>query len=188
MIGSIPKEIYPLHMIRIIYWMKKKRKKQLTGSFEPTFELSSNFSVFCIIGPKEGVKKRIMNYGDPDFISSWKNGKKKRNIFNRLSDALYEFIETLWGFKGFRRGIIWTVTLIVLFFVDIYYPRFFPDIIYATIAIFLSSDSWRIIGDVFAAFLIYLFIKDTFFVPILNEIQTTNRLLRALLEKIGKNE
>lgn len=67
---------------------------------------------------------------------------KKRNIFNRLSDALYSFLDTLWGFKIFRISAYIGVVMLTILYLEIYYPKVLPTIVYSTIGIVsLTSDA-----------------------------------------------
>jgi hypothetical protein len=114
-----------------------------------------------------------MQYGDPDFISKMINKTKKRNIFNRLSDALFSFFDTLWSFKNFRRSVYIGVLLLIILYLEIYYPTFLPTIVYSAIGIVsLASDELQ-----------KIFKPDVFVVPALIVIISLLWRIASLLER-----
>ena len=103
-----------------------------------------------------------MQYGDPDFINKMINKTKKRNVFNQLSDALFSFFDTLWSFKNFRRSVYIGVLLLIILYLEIYYPTVLPTIIYSAIGIVsLASDELQKIfkPDVFVVLALIVIIN-----------------------------
>ena len=79
--------------------------------------------------------------GDPGFIEFMANRNKKRHFWNRLSDAIFAFFETLWSYRKFRWAVYFFSLLGLVLYLEIFHNKLLIETMYVFMgAVFLLGE------------------------------------------------